>query len=626
MKYRPDIDGLRAIAILPVVAFHAGINSIPGGFIGVDIFFVISGYLITKILLEEIKNNSFSILEFYKRRILRIMPALSAVILATVLAGYLLLLPNEFREIGQTVISTSLFVSNIFFWKQAGYFDGPAEQKPFLHTWSLAVEEQFYIIFPLILLLLWRFFGIRFIYFIIGTCLLSFALSVIITPLSHSSAFYLLPTRAWELGVGSLIAAGFFPKIEELRTRSIIVLFGLIAIIVSILAIQPGLDFPGWRAALPVLGAAAFILYTPGTFLNNTLSSKALTSIGKISYSLYLWHWPIIVYYRMIYGQELKFIDSVIVVLLSFAIATISYLYIEQPFRQKSFRVIPANVIVKFGSISLLTFVTLGLIIWHASSYLIKIPENVAIISNYSKYTETEEYRLQFRSGDCFLSSNTDDFLSFNHSKCLTISNEKPNYLVLGDSHGAHITHAIQLSFPDVNIMQATASGCKPVINTKGERRCTDLINYIYKDFILKHQLDGIIIAGRWKASGFDDLLESVEYLHKKGIPITVLGPVPEYHGQLSTLLAQSLYHQDPSIVQNAFVHSKSTIDRTYSNINGKYDVNYISIYDIMCPNGSCKTLLEANTPIQFDYGHLTLGGSIYVVRLLKSSHKLNLH
>lgn len=212
-RYRADIDGLRALAILPVVGFHAGLPGIGGGFVGVDVFFVISGYLITGILLEAIAAGRFSVAEFYKRRALRILPALSLMLLATGLAAWAVMLPNQFLATGRSIVATALFASNLYFWQSSGYFAAASGVKPLLHTWSLAVEEQFYVVFPLFLVLVARFAARRVVPAIGLVTLASFLLGLVLLPRWPEATFYLLPTRVWELGLGALIAAGAAPRL-----------------------------------------------------------------------------------------------------------------------------------------------------------------------------------------------------------------------------------------------------------------------------------------------------------------------------------------------------------------------------------------------------------------------------
>ncbi len=293
MKHRSDIDGLRAIAVIPVVLFHAGVRHVAGGFIGVDVFFVISGYLITTILLEDIRRDRFSIAAFYQRRARRILPALFAVLLFASLAAYKLLLPNDAYEYGRSLLATLGFISNIAFSRQMGYFDAPAEMKPLLHTWSLAVEEQFYILYPLFLFLVTRYFRKRYAVAIGSVLALSLAYSIGRSDTQAATSFYLPTTRAWELLIGGLLAIQSLPKLRHQLSANLLGFFGLGLISYSVFAFSAATPFPGYHALFPCVGAALIIYSGMAVepLVGRVLSAKPLVFVGLISYSLYLWHW-----------------------------------------------------------------------------------------------------------------------------------------------------------------------------------------------------------------------------------------------------------------------------------------------------------------------------------------------
>ncbi len=258
--YRADIDGLRAVAVIPVVLFHAGARWFSGGYVGVDVFFVISGYLITTILVQDFSAGRYSIARFYERRIRRIFPALFVVVLCSSVVGHLLLLPEDLKAFAKSVVATTLFVSNIVFWGESGYFDGPAEMKPLLHTWSLAVEEQYYIAFPIVLFLLYRFASPRIASWVIALgALLSFGLSVWGVHNAPVATFYLLPTRAWELLVGSLLAVGLVPLFRSRAVAEIAAAFGIALILFAVFTFDHDTPFPGLNALAPCIGAALLI-------------------------------------------------------------------------------------------------------------------------------------------------------------------------------------------------------------------------------------------------------------------------------------------------------------------------------------------------------------------------------
>ena len=335
--YRPEIDGLRAVAVLGVVLFHAQLG-ICGGFVGVDIFFVISGFLITGIIRRSTDDGNFSLADFWKRRIKRIFPALYCTIFATIAVGYWLLLPSELAELGESSSWQAVFCANIFFWRESGYFDGPAEFKPLLHTWSLAVEEQFYVVLPCVMIAFQR-CSRKFLYALfLVAALLSFFISIYGVKFHPDATFFLLPTRAWELLVGSLIALRTNrSKPSPLRDRCL-AYAGLMGILMPYILYSQTNSFPGLAAVPPVLGTAAVIIAThnnPTLLATRFLAWKPLVAIGLISYSLYLWHWPAIVYSRMYFNNN-NTLATFFALLISAILSILSWKFIEQPFRSPS--------------------------------------------------------------------------------------------------------------------------------------------------------------------------------------------------------------------------------------------------------------------------------------------------
>ena len=297
ISYRPDIDGLRAIAVVSVILFH--LNALRGGFVGVDIFFVISGFLITSLLWKEIQaTGTVSLIGFYDRRIRRIFPALFAMFAVSWVVGFLYLFPNEFTAFARSMLAALLSVANLFFWRESGYFAAAASTKPLLHTWSLGVEEQFYVLFPPLLALLYKLSARRLKLSLTVLALLSFALCVALTRSSPDAAFYLPVTRAWQLLFGSLLALNDLAVLRHRLWRNAAALLGLLILGYTLLRFSSATPFPGYMALLPTLAAALLIAAgTKGkTLVGRVLSFKPFVFVGLISYSLYLWHWPLIVF------------------------------------------------------------------------------------------------------------------------------------------------------------------------------------------------------------------------------------------------------------------------------------------------------------------------------------------
>jgi peptidoglycan/LPS O-acetylase OafA/YrhL len=333
--YRPEIDGLRTVAVVPVILFHAGVGVFSGGYVGVDVFFVISGYLITGILVEAIRSGKFSILDFYERRARRILPALFLVILVTTPFAFIWMRANQFEDYAQSIVAVLLFASNVLFWLEDGYFDFASEEKPLLHTWSLAVEEQYYIVFPILLLVLMR-YGLRnTTRWIVLLGLVSFAACLLAAQIKPSANFYLAPFRAWELLAGSFCAL-LQKDGRGGRPNDILALTGLGMILAAIFLFDGDTPFPSAYTVLPVLGTVLVILHAGvGTRCKYLLSQPVMVGVGLISYSAYLWHQPLFVLARIRLQDDATLTVFLLLSLVSLALAYLSWRYVEQPFRRK---------------------------------------------------------------------------------------------------------------------------------------------------------------------------------------------------------------------------------------------------------------------------------------------------
>ena len=373
-NYRPEIDGLRSLAIVPVLLFHAGFKFFSGGYIGVDIFFVISGYLITGIILNEINENKFSLVHFYERRARRILPILLFIIIFSTFFSWFLLNMYALRSFGESLIGVATFSSNFYFWLKSGYFSESTELMPLMHTWSLSVEEQFYLIFPILMIFLTKLNNNKLFYVILFLTLCSLFLSIwavnYIHPLHQriaTSAFYLLPTRAWELGVGSIIAIYTIQKKRSggglnfpIRVLFFIELLGISMILIPVFLFTNVTPFPGYASISPVIGTGIIILFSnTNTIIGKILANKFLVFIGLLSYSLYLWHQVVFSFWRNMHlNTSLDEITKILLLLFSFALSYFSYKYIEKPFRNRMF--LKQRQILLYSIISLLIVIFLG--------------------------------------------------------------------------------------------------------------------------------------------------------------------------------------------------------------------------------------------------------------------------
>ena len=402
IRHRDDIEGLRAVAIVPILLFHAGVSALAGGFVGVDIFFVISGYLITSIVLKDIAADKFSLASFYRRRIVRIFPALFAMLIVVLGWSAMRLLPVEFERLAHSAMAAMGFAANIYFWRISDYFSPDAELMPLLHTWSLGVEEQFYVVYPLFILLLMRWKPGALKPLLPALALGSLLLGWLVAMRSPIGAFYLFPTRAWELLLGASLAAGVFPRIAAPLARQGLALAGAGLIVAGVLLVRPGSAFPVPWALLPCVGTALLIGYGEASAIGRLLSFAPIRYVGRISYSVYLWHWPIIALYRTETGIALDPTETAILVLASLGAGALSYHLVELPFmtrfraRGSSRRVVAVGLTAAAAAIGAVLVLTATAQSWR------RIDPDVARIASYADYLQRPEYQYQFRRGPCF--------------------------------------------------------------------------------------------------------------------------------------------------------------------------------------------------------------------------------
>ncbi len=371
LGYRPDIDGLRAVAVLFVVLYHLGLPYVTGGYVGVDVFFVISGFLITSIILKDIETGVFTLTGFWERRLRRILPPLLVVLGAVVAAGWLVFLPGDYEALGKHILTQSVFGQNILLYKESGYFDTESHLKPLLHTWSLAVEEQFYLLFPLALFYVWKKAPRYLSHFLVISWAISFVLCLIVMVPNKNLAFFMLPTRGWELLTGSVLAyysvyRGFsFEEKYGALKNSLMGFAGLVMILVSVFLYTGKTVFPGVGALLPCMGTAMLVMAGQGTssFVSKILSIKPLVFIGLVSYSFYLWHWPAYVYLKYIPFRDYAWTDSLFVFMAAFALSVLTWKYVEQPIRSKRvFKSRKSIFVAAVTGLGLMAF--LGCAIW----------------------------------------------------------------------------------------------------------------------------------------------------------------------------------------------------------------------------------------------------------------------
>ncbi|MGJ4962394.1 acyltransferase family protein [Bradyrhizobium sp. HKCCYLRH3061] len=625
LGYREDIDGLRAVAVLPVVIYHAFPTAVPGGFYGVDIFFVISGYLITGIIHKQMLTGTFSIADFYARRIRRIFPALIAVVLAALLIGWFILPPRELKSLGTNVAGGAIFIQNFILLNQVGYFDLAAEKKPLLHLWSLAIEEQYYIVWPLLLMLIgsWR---RRSLVITAALALASFIACLIVQPRAADYAFYLPMTRAWELLVGSGLALimsgrsssswGPLQFLDRQLWRELIALGAIVAIGFAFWRYSRLTPHPGLHTLLPVLGAAALIA-TGGTLVHrHVLSSGLAVFIGLISYPLYLWHYPLMAYARIHFVDRVPVMAMIAVIVVSVLLAWGTYRLIERPIRFGR-RWVP----FKIGSLlaGMAALGIFGVIADRSNGWPARIPDEIR-----GYMLDGSETASRWRNGKCLLFADQSEFAP----ECLG-SGRRPLVAVWGDSYAASLYPGLA-HFADergFDVAQFSISACAPLIGYVNVQRplCKPA-----NDAALKHitelKPDVVIFYGTWRVADEEARLgleRTIPLVKAAGVStIVIAGPPPTWQGDGLPANLLDYYFQKRTVLPErtwfrSFDDWTKPFDAFLAQQAKRLGVDYVSVRSMMCDESGCLTRIGpgGSEITSFDSGHLTYPASLLVAR-----------
>ena len=615
--YRPDIDGLRALSIILVVMFHLRVGFTRGGYIGVDVFFVISGFLITGLIAKEAQSSSFSFAQFYERRIRRLFPALFAAFLATSLASWWILFPSELESYGRQLASAIGFAANMFFYAGAGYFADDSAMQPLHHTWSLAVEEQFYLFFPILLLPLLRLDRRKLIALLWVLATLSFALSLYwMKDDNQEAAFYLLPARAWELLLGALVALNGVPTLPNRAWRNGASLLGVIAIIAAAGAFNKNVPFPGWSALVPCIGAALIIHAgrERDTWVYRAFSLRYVVLIGLASYSIYVWHQPLIVLWKSRFDIYLSVSDRLILGALSLAIGFASWAFIERPFRYGS--LLPTRRAVFWGAgTAMASGLAIAFVLVAGNGFENRFPEEARRLAAW-KYHPPET---EFSKARCFIGRAQADRPQVDEI-CVRLQPGKKNFLLLGDSHAGHWITSWQEAAPvDANLMLAAASGCKPVLrDPAGAPRCRAVMDWAFQDFLPKNRLDGVIISANWVMSDVARVPETVRFLKQYADKVYVVGPVPIYLDTVPRLLLCAVLLKDESVIDRRRDPARFPLDKALADALRNEPVIYLSMIDTLCEERTCLVRTPDGEPLHFDYGHVSHKGGLEVARRLR--------
>ena len=614
MKYRREIDGLRAVAVFPVILFHAGLETFSGGYVGVDVFLVISGYLITSILITELKDERFSIARFYERRARRILPALFFMMACCLPFALALMPPYQLREFSGAMVAVSLFASNFLFWLRTDYFAPAAEENPLLHTWSLAVEEQFYIGFPLLLLALWRFGRNPTLAVII---LLSSA-SLVLTEWGWRNApaanFYLIFTRAWELGIGAICA--FLLHERPVRGNTVLSSFGLGLILLSVFFFDSETPFPSLYALVPVGGTALIVLFASGdTLVGRLLSWRSFVGVGLISYSAYLWHQPLFAFARIWQLSDPGPLMILALVLLTIVLAYFSWRFVEQPFRRRPIPVLGTRSAVFSVSVVVTTvFLAVGLAGHFSNGFVVQRTNSVqmAIYQSATNSPVRELCHHYWPRGRKAV------------EPC-TYHSGPVRWAVLGNSHGVELafTLANALRSRSEALLHLTVSGCRPAFGlSEVDPNCRNWTDDAVKQIADNPEIAHVVLSYATDGSSEEEVsayMQMARFLDERGKFVIVVLETP----RLPTHIQRLIYVRRPDSHGN--VRGQHKLESLKSSMTVRSAVGLlpssilvIDPFDSFCDATYCYGALEGQG-LFFDRHHMSLKGADLVVQQILS-------
>jgi len=629
-NYRSDIDGLRAVAVLSVLVFHAFPGRFQGGFIGVDVFFVISGFLISHIILAGIEKNKFSLIGFYSRRVRRIFPALAVVLLTVYSFGWFVLLSAEYEQLGIHILGGAAFISNFVLWSGDGYFDITAKSKPLLHLWSLAVEEQFYIVWPLLLIVLTR-SRLNALAAMSLFAVSSFLLNTYVSGSDPVAAFYSPQTRIWELLVGAILARlthdhPNFPKKAtfDLFSRGgrlnlclidLQSVVGLGMIAAAFFTLNQESQYPGWWALLPTIGTAVLILAGKKAWINRIfLSNRIMVWFGLISYPLYLWHWPIFSFANIMESAGPSRQFRVAAILISIVLAWATWKFIELPMRYGQHA--GKKTILLLVSITLIGY--LGYDTYRRDGIESRFPEIVKDLIDY-RY----DFESDYRAGTCLLGAEQ-RYTAFDRCKSNSVKPIDSSILLWGDSHAAHLYPGFLSTFgSDFEIIQRTASLCPPILGleVKARPNCKEINDFVF-ELVKTKRPSRVVLASNWWVSDWRGIKRTISALQRIGVrEIDLIGAIPQWHHPLPRQLLLNFQkdklHRVPYRIELSLIPKYRKLDRKMSDYAKSVGINFISLTSILCSETDCLARLghTGETLTVWDQGHLTAYGSRFVVK-----------
>lgn len=608
--HRRDIDGLRALAILPVLLFHAHVAGFSGGYVGVDIFFVISGFLITGIIARELDEGRFSLIQFYARRFRRIIPALALMMLAVLGMAAILYLPGDLESVPRSALAATLFVSNLWFFTDTGYFAGGADVKPLLHTWSLAVEEQYYIAFPILLMGVARFAPRWRTAMLWTAAAISLALCVAMRRDTSGFAFYLPPARAWELLAGALIALGAAPPVKARMIRELLAWAGVAAIAAAVIGFDSHTPFPGIAALAPVIGAVLLLHSAPETSVGRILSLPPLVGVGLLSYSLYLWHWPLIVFTEYATDLPLAGTLRILVIIAAFAAAFLSWRFVERPFRSSSR--FPAPRIFRFTAMAMALLCVISLALIAAGPWPARFSPDVLHMAAGRQDFSPDRKRCH-------------DTAMRGATPCILGADARPDALLWGDSHGVEMAYALSLKARREGraLIERTTSSCPPVLDYDAtDPRCAVANRATFDAIRADPGIRRIYLAAFWANGDYDDpafvarLDRTIAAIRTLDRDIIIIGPVPPQQFDVPRRLAHLVRSGGDPGMQGAPRFEVVARTRHLRALFSRWQRRGVGLIDPMkalCDRQRCA--IEADgQPLYFDSHHLSVAGARRVV------------
>lgn len=601
LQYRAEIDGLRAVAVIPVILFHAGFETFAGGFIGVDVFFVISGYLITTLLCEDLKKDQLNLLHFYERRARRLLPALFTVMAVCVPFAWVWMLPSQLKDFSQSLVATSLFSSNILFWLESGYFDAAAEQKPLLHTWSLAVEEQFYLVYPLFLASIWALGRNRLIGVLFACAFVSLLLSEWASRTQPDANFYLAPFRLWELMVGAL--AAIVLRQWNIPPNGSLAFLGLLLILGAVFGFHETTPSPSLVTVLPVLGTACIILFAgPTTWITRVLSLKPLVGIGLISYSAYLWHQPLFAFARIRMFETPSMLMLLLLSMLSIVLAYLTWRWIERPFRAQH----RSKYFLSFCALMTVLFVGLGLAGHLTGGF--KNRFNIVLKGDVGHVTFHQVLDTNYL--DCepqFIAEKALQWEGF--LRCKQSRPGPMDWILLGDSHAEHLFLGLSETNPTKNVGFYIQNGKPYLTNPQFQEIFTVLADSPPATIFLTMYYAPRLEPNNDLAAEYASV---IEYLLAHGHSVVLVGDIPDFEVSPERCILGNKHRtfaRQCAAPRGVFDTQRAVYEPILEALADKYSIPFIPIHASLCDSETCS-MVQADTILYRDNNHLNLPGS----------------